>query len=94
MAASAARGDRAGHPAAALGPDRQPANASSNDPGATWLELVARPLWGLAAHAAGGGHTDQQWQEVRHGLVAALDPEHREFATTLGTHVDAAAVGP
>jgi hypothetical protein len=40
---------------AALGPHRQPTAASSNDPGATWLELVARPLWGLAAHAAGGG---------------------------------------
>jgi hypothetical protein len=44
---------------AALGPDRQPASASSNDTGATWLELVARPLWGLAAHAAGGGRAER-----------------------------------
>jgi hypothetical protein len=61
---------------AALGPDRQPATPSSNDPGATWLELVARPLWGLAAHAAGGGRADEQWHEIRHALTAAFGPDH------------------
>ncbi|GAA4252942.1 DUF2264 domain-containing protein [Dactylosporangium darangshiense] len=61
---------------AALGPDRQPVSASSNDPGATWLELVTRPLWGLAAHAASGGRADERWDEVRRALLPALDPRH------------------
>jgi hypothetical protein len=80
---------------AALGPDRQPASASSNDSGATWLELVARPLWGLAAHSAGGGRADQQWHEVRHSLTAALDPDHPWYAgpPTGQRLVEAAAIG-
>jgi hypothetical protein len=80
---------------AALGPDRQPANTSSNDPGATWLELVARPLWGLAAHSAGGGRADQQWHEVRTSLIAALDPEHPWHAGPPSGQrlVEAAAIG-
>jgi hypothetical protein len=62
---------------AALGPGRQPVHGSTNDPGATWFELVARPLWGLAAHAAGGltgGET--QWDQARTALAAAVDPDH------------------
>jgi hypothetical protein len=80
---------------AALGPDRQPVSASSNDPGATWLELVARPLWGLAAHAAGGGRADQQWHQVRHSLVSALDPEHPWYAGPPAGQrlVESAAIG-
>jgi hypothetical protein len=80
---------------AALGPDRQPADASSNDPGATWLELVARPLWGLAAHAAGGGRADEQWHQVRHSLIAALDPAHPWYAGPPSGQrlVESAAIG-
>lgn len=80
---------------AALGPDRQPADASSNDAGATWLELVARPLWGLAAHSAGGGRAEEQWHEVRHSLTAALDPEHPWYAGPPAGQrlVESAAIG-
>ncbi|MEV4757214.1 DUF2264 domain-containing protein [Micromonospora sp. NPDC049559] len=80
---------------AALGPDRQPADPSSNDPGATWLELVARPLWGLAADAAAGGRADQQWDEVRQALPAALDPTHPWYAgPPVGQRlVESAAIG-
>lgn len=80
---------------ASLGPDRQPVSASSNDPGATWLELVARPLWGLAAHAAGGGRADEQWHDVRHSLLAALDPRHDWYAGPPSGQrlVESAAIG-
>ncbi|GAA2621079.1 DUF2264 domain-containing protein [Dactylosporangium fulvum] len=80
---------------AALGPDRQPVSASSNDPGATWLELVARPLWGLAAHAAGGGRADEQWHDVRRSLLAALNPRHDWYAGPPGGQrlVESAAIG-
>ncbi|MCP2321857.1 hypothetical protein HDA40_000364 [Hamadaea flava] len=61
---------------AALGPDRQPVHATNHDPGATWFELVARPLWGLAASAAGGLRADVQWDELRNSLTAAVDPAH------------------
>jgi len=61
---------------AALGPDRQPVHGSNHDPGATWFELVTRPLWGLAPHAAGGGTAPQQWDELRTALTAAVDPGH------------------
>ncbi|NUT21172.1 MAG: DUF2264 domain-containing protein [Hamadaea sp.] len=61
---------------AALGPDRQPVHATNHDSGATWFELVARPLWGLAAAAAGGLRADAQWHELRGSLTAAVDPAH------------------
>ncbi|NUR48692.1 MAG: DUF2264 domain-containing protein [Hamadaea sp.] len=61
---------------AALGPDRQPVHATNHDSGATWFELVARPLWGLAAAAAGGLRADAQWDELRGSLTAAVDPAH------------------
>lgn len=64
---------------AARGPAHQPATPSSNDPGATWFELVTRPLWGLAAHAAGGGRAPRQWDEVRAALTAAVNPDHRWY---------------
>lgn len=59
---------------AALGPDRQPVHATNHDPGATWFELIARPLWGLAAGAAGGLRAEARWDEVRSALTAAVDP--------------------
>ncbi|MFM8979744.1 MAG: DUF2264 domain-containing protein [Planctomycetia bacterium] len=42
------------------------------------LEGFARPLWGLAAHAAGGGH-HPAWEAVRRGLAAGSDPAHPEW---------------
>ncbi|MGS2619948.1 DUF2264 domain-containing protein, partial [Micromonospora sp. LZ34] len=82
---------------AALGPGRQPVHASNHDPGATWLELVARPLWGLAAYAAGGGTADTPWHEVRAALTAALDPEHAWYVGPPMDHdqriVESAAIG-
>lgn len=62
---------------AAAGPGRMPVHASMSDHRAVWFELVARPLWGLAAHAAGGlSGADRQWEEARHALTSAVDPEH------------------
>ncbi|WP_169734164.1 DUF2264 domain-containing protein [Hamadaea tsunoensis] len=58
---------------AALGPARLPVHAANHDPGSAWLESIARPLWGLAPLAAGGG-TAPQWDEVRAALAAAVDP--------------------
>jgi hypothetical protein len=69
-------------PAVALavrGPDHQRQSLSSNDPLATWFELVARPLWGLAAHATGGGQAHDTWDQVRQALTAALNPTHRWY---------------
>jgi hypothetical protein len=70
---------------AALGPDRQPVHGSNHDPGATWFELVTRPLWGMAPHAAGGGTATEQWNELRSALAAAVDPGHRWY---IGEPVD------
>ncbi|MBV1855280.1 DUF2264 domain-containing protein [Catellatospora tritici] len=61
---------------AARGPHRQPAGSSTADAGATWFELVTRPLWGLAALAAGGGCADAEWDSLRDALTAAVDPDH------------------
>jgi hypothetical protein len=52
--------------------------ASAADPVADELEGWARPLWGLAPLAAGGGDFDH-WPLVRKGLVAGTDPGHPEF---------------
>lgn len=70
---------------AALGPQRQPVHGSNHDPESTWFELVTRPLWGLAPHAAGGGTAPQQWDELRSGLAAAVDPGHTWY---IGEPVD------
>lgn len=62
---------------AAAGPERMPVHPSMSDRGAVWFELVTRPLWGLAGHAAGGlSGADRQWDELRRALTAAVDPEH------------------
>ncbi|MCU0489960.1 MAG: DUF2264 domain-containing protein [Chloroflexaceae bacterium] len=42
------------------------------------LEGFARPLWGLAPLAAGGG-AYAHWQRVVRGLAAGSDPQHPEF---------------
>jgi hypothetical protein len=66
---------------AALGPGRQPANASTNDPLATWWELVTRPLWGLAALEAGAQKAEPSraeydlWPMLQHTIERAVDPE-------------------
>ncbi|TDE11241.1 DUF2264 domain-containing protein [Jiangella asiatica] len=41
------------------------------------LEGFARPLWGLAPLAAGGGEVD--WAPIRAGLASGTDPGHPEF---------------
>src|SRR5918998_3942961 len=78
---------------AALGPARQPAVASVNDPGATWWELVTRPLWGLAAL----GPDCDLWPMVSQTVGKAVDPAHEWY---IGPPIDrnqrlveAAAVG-
>lgn len=56
-----------------LGPNR----AHYGDP-AGWLEGFARPLWGLAPLAAGGGRFDF-WPLWQQGLAAGTDPAHPEY---------------
>lgn len=48
------------------------------DDAAAELEGFARPLWGLAPLAAGGGEIDA-WALVRKGLASGSDPDHPEF---------------
>jgi hypothetical protein len=64
---------------AALGPGRTPVMMSNHDPLANWFELVARPLWGLAPLAAGGGAAPAAWARLRAALAAAVDPGHRWY---------------
>lgn len=83
---------------AARGPQWQPVYPTNHDPGATWFELVARPLWGLGAYAAGGfAGAKQQWDELRAALTNAVDPGHPWYiGQPLGTDqrlVESAAVG-
>lgn len=73
---------------AALGPDRQPSAASSNDAGATWWELLTRPLWGLQSlHDT----------PIPETIGKAVDPEHEWYVGPPGDRnqrlVEAAAVG-
>ncbi|CCQ34995.1 hypothetical protein HLRTI_002422 [Halorhabdus tiamatea SARL4B] len=42
------------------------------------LEGFARPLWGAAPLAAGGGAFDH-WERYRSGLAAGTDPAHEEY---------------
>jgi hypothetical protein len=42
------------------------------------VEGFARPLWGLAPLAAGGGRFDH-WELYREGLANGMDPEHPEY---------------
>ncbi|GAA3599475.1 DUF2264 domain-containing protein [Nonomuraea rosea] len=51
---------------------------ASFDDTAAELEGFARPLWGLAPLAAGGGHFDG-WETYRRGLESGSDPGGPEF---------------
>jgi hypothetical protein len=52
---------------------------ASFDRSAADLEGFARPLWGLAPLAAGGGADFVDWQIFRLGLANGMNPEHPEF---------------
>lgn len=60
------------------------------------LEGVARPLWGLAPLAAGGGEF-AHWPLIRTLLVHGTDPDHPEYWGTITTtdqrQVETAAIG-
>jgi hypothetical protein len=60
------------------------------------LEGFARPLFGLAPLAAGGGAFDH-WDLWRRGLAAGVDPDHPEhwsfYENTQQTMVEQAAIG-
>ena len=70
--------------------------AAHFDRAAADLEGFARPLWGLAPLAAGGGELDC-WEMYRRGLANGTDPEHPEYwGTVNGTDqrlVELAAIG-
>ncbi|MFS1299068.1 DUF2264 domain-containing protein [Streptosporangium longisporum] len=53
-------------------------NAAHYPDAAAELEAFARPLWGLAPLAAGGGSFGH-WELWRAGLAAGTDPGHEEF---------------
>lgn len=57
---------------------RLDAAAAHFDRAAADLEGFARPLWGLAPLAAGGGEFDH-WELYRRGLANGTDPEHPEY---------------
>jgi hypothetical protein len=63
---------------------------------AGWLEGYARPLWGLAPLAAGGGDF-ARWQLWQEGLAAGVDPAHEEYWGLAGDYdqrsVEQAAFG-
>ncbi len=71
-------------------------SGASFDPAAAQLEGFARPLWGLAPLAAGGGAFDH-WDRVRQGLAVGVDPGHPEYWGPIGVQdqrlVEAAAIG-
>ncbi|MCT9934360.1 DUF2264 domain-containing protein [Planotetraspora sp. A-T 1434] len=54
------------------------ANVALHDDAAAELETFARPLWGLAPLAAGGGFFGH-WDLVRRGLASGTDPGHPEY---------------
>lgn len=60
------------------------------------VEGFARPLWGLAPLAAGGGRFDH-WALYREGLANGMDPEHPEYwgevSSTDQRMVEMAAIG-
>jgi hypothetical protein len=64
--------------------------------GPGWLEGFARPLWGLAPLAAGGGAFDH-WPLWQQGLAAGVDPGHPEYWGLAGDYdqrsVEQAAFG-
>lgn len=63
---------------------------------AEWFEGYARPLWGLAPFAAGGGDFDG-WSLFREGLASGSDPAHPEYWEAVTDHdqrsVEMAALG-
>ena len=69
--------------------------AHYGDP-AGWLEGFARPLWGLAPLAAGGGKFDH-WSLWQRGLDSGTDPAHSEYWGLAGDYdqrsVEQAAFG-
>ena len=60
------------------------------------LAGFARPLWGLAPLAAGGGEFEG-WDRIRLGLVSGSDPGHAEFWGRAGAQdqrtVEMASIG-
>jgi hypothetical protein len=69
--------------------------AHYGDP-AGWLEGFARPLWGLAPLAAGGGDFSH-WSLWLEGLASGVDPAHEEYWGLAGDYdqrsVEQAAFG-
>lgn len=67
------------------------------DRAAADLEGFARPLWGLAPLALGGGADFVDWNRFRRGLANGMNPEHAEFWGRPGSNdqrlVELAAVG-
>ncbi|WP_273368450.1 DUF2264 domain-containing protein [Corynebacterium massiliense] len=57
--------------------------AAGLDAAAEGLESFSRPLWGIAALAAGGGEF-AHWDLVRRGLVAGTDPNSPEYWGVVG----------
>lgn len=53
--------------------------AASYDQGAAALESFARPLWGLAAAAAGGCGAEDVWRAIAVGISAGTDPAHPSY---------------
>jgi hypothetical protein len=58
------------------------AAAATFDRAAADLEGFARPLWGLAPLAAGGGELED-WEVFRRGLANGSDPAHPEYWGTI-----------
>jgi hypothetical protein len=71
-------------------------NLTHHDDAAADLEGYARPLWGLAPLAAGGGDF-AHWELWARGLAAGTDPEHPEYWGDIGDfdqrQVETAAIG-
>ncbi|MFI0731501.1 DUF2264 domain-containing protein [Streptomyces sp. NPDC021225] len=71
-------------------------NTAIHDDTAAELESFARPLWGLAPLAAGGG-AFEHWGHWARGLAAGTDPDHPEYWGEPGPHdqriVEMAAIG-
>ncbi len=57
---------------------RLDAAAAHFDRAAADLEGFARPLWGLAPFAAGGGYF-AHWDRYAEGIANGTDPEHPEY---------------
>jgi len=61
---------------------RLDAAAAHFDRAAADLEGFARPLWGLAPFAAGGGHF-AHWDRYAEGIANGTDPDHPEYWGTI-----------